>query len=101
MDRNIYLPPCPVSIIKEYNSKERPVFLLRRPRPDQLHHQVGGVPILQRYCTENSKHMFPEKELRGHSPNSYIHISVCGLYITTIGPPILLQENRWTDRSNI
>jgi hypothetical protein len=26
--------------------------------------------------TENSKHIFPEKELRSHSPNSYIHVSV-------------------------
>ena len=29
---------------------------------------------------------FPEKELRGHSPNSYIHVSVSDLYIPTIGP---------------
>ncbi len=27
----------------------------------------------------------------------YIHVSVSGLYIPTIGLPILLQENRWTD----
>ncbi len=47
------------------------------------------------YYTENSKHIFPEKELHGHSPNSYIHVSVCDLYIPTIGLHILLQENRW------
>jgi hypothetical protein len=34
---------------------------------------------LQRYYTENSKHIFPEKELPGHSPNSFIHVSVCDL----------------------
>jgi hypothetical protein len=56
---------------------------------------------LQRYYTENSKHIFPEKELRGHSHNSYIHISVCDLYIPTTGQPILLQENRWTNRGNM
>ncbi len=28
---------------------------------------------LQRYYTENSKRIFPKKELRGHSPNSYTH----------------------------
>jgi hypothetical protein len=45
--------------------------------------------------------MFPEKELRSLSPNSYINVSVSDLYIPTIGLPILLQENRWTDRGNI
>ncbi len=45
--------------------------------------------------------MFLEKELRGLSPSSYIHVSVSDLYIPMIGLPILLQENRWTDRDNI
>jgi hypothetical protein len=56
---------------------------------------------LQRHNTENSKQIFPEKELRGHSSNSYIHVSVGDLYIPTIDLPILLQENRWTDGGNI
>jgi hypothetical protein len=43
---------------------------------------------------ENSKQIFPEKELRGLSPNIDIHVSVSDLYILTIGLPILLQENR-------
>ncbi len=38
---------------------------------------------LQRTNTENLKHIFPEKELRGHSPNLHIHMSVSDLYITT------------------
>ncbi len=58
--------------------------------------QLPGA--LQKYYTENSKHLFPEKELRGHSPHSYIYISLCDLYIPSIGLYILLQENRWTDR---
>ncbi len=33
------------------------------------------------HCTENLKQIFPEKELRGHSSNSYIHFSVCDLYV--------------------
>jgi hypothetical protein len=33
------------------------------------------VPEWIMHC--NSKHIFPEKELRGRSPNSYIHVSVC------------------------
>jgi hypothetical protein len=42
--------------------------------------------------TENPNQIFPEKELRGHSPNFHIHVSVSDLYIPTINLPILLQE---------
>ncbi len=38
-------------------------------------------------------------KLCGLVPNSCINISVSDLYIPTIGPPIFLQQNRWTDRS--
>jgi hypothetical protein len=38
------------------------------------------------------KKIFPEKELRGHSPNIHIHVSVTDLYIPTIDLPILPQE---------
>jgi hypothetical protein len=49
----------------------------------------------QRHNTENSKQIFPGKELRGYSPNSYIHVSVSDLYIhSLISLPIMLQENR-------
>jgi hypothetical protein len=37
-------------------------------------------------------------KLRGLIPNSYIHVSVSDLCLLTIGLPVLLQENRWTDR---
>ncbi len=60
-----------------------------------------GCAALQRQNTENLKQIFPEKELSGYSPNSYIHVSVSDLYITLIGLPILLQENRLTERWNI
>jgi hypothetical protein len=40
-------------------------------------------------------------KLRCLGPNSYIHVFVHDLYIPKIGLPILLQENRWTDRGNI
>jgi hypothetical protein len=49
---------------------------------------------------KNLKQIFPEKELRGHSPNFHIHVSVSDLYIPTIDLPILLQENMWTDPGN-
>jgi hypothetical protein len=52
---------------------------------------IGSVPpnVSHRLCKdtdmENSKHIFPGKELRGHSPNSNIRVSLCDLYIPAIG----------------
>ncbi len=40
---------------------------------------------LQRDNTEYLKQIFPGKELRGCSPNSYIHVSVSDLYIPLLG----------------
>jgi hypothetical protein len=57
---------------------------------------------LQRRKTENSKRIFPTKEMQGLSPNSHIHVSVSFfLSISTIGLPVLLQENMWTDPGTI
>ncbi len=53
------------------------------------------------HCKEMWIYVFPEKELRGLSPNFYIHVSVSDLYIPTFGPPIFLQQNRQTDQRNI
>jgi hypothetical protein len=61
----------------------------------------GIVTSLQRHNTENSKHIFPEKELPGLSPNFHINVSVSDLYILTIGLPVQLLENMWTDPGNI
>jgi hypothetical protein len=36
-----------------------------------------------------------------YSPNSYTHVSVSDLYISLIGLPIHLQDNRWTELENI
>jgi hypothetical protein len=38
----------------------------------------------------NPIYVFPEKELRGHSPNFHMHVSVSDLYIPSIGPHIFL-----------
>ncbi len=54
---------------------------------------------LQRHNTENLKQIFPEMELRGHSPRFHIDVSVSNLYIPTID--LLLQENMWADSENI
>ncbi len=51
------------------------------------------ICTLQRTNAENSKQIFPEKELRGHSPNFHIHVSVSDFYNPTMDLPILLQEN--------
>jgi hypothetical protein len=42
-----------------------------------------------RHDTENSKQIFPEKELCGLRSNFLIHVSVSDLYIPTIGLPIM------------
>jgi hypothetical protein len=47
------------------------------------------------HCSENPIYEFPEKELRGLSPNFHIHVSVSDLYIPTIDLPILLQDRSW------
>jgi hypothetical protein len=48
------------------------------------------------HCKEDAIYVFPEIKLRGLVPNFSIHVSVSNLYIPRIGPPILLQQNRWT-----
>jgi hypothetical protein len=53
----------------------------------------------QQHCNENRIYVFPEKELRGLSPNSYVHVSVSDLYIPgtrhlywiLIGPSFAVQ----------
>jgi hypothetical protein len=59
------------------------------------------VATLQRTNTENSKHIFPEKEFSGHSPNFHIHVFESDIYIPSMDLPILLEENMWTDLGNI
>ncbi len=62
---------------------------------------VSLVSTLQRNNTENSKQIFSEMELCGHSPNFHIHVSVGDYIFPPLDLPILLQENMWTDRGNI
>jgi hypothetical protein len=60
-----------------------------------------GMFPLQVHCNENPIYVFPEKELRGLSPNFHIHVSVSDLYIPRIDLIVFLQQNRQTDRGNI
>jgi hypothetical protein len=61
--------------------------------------ELRQLRYMQRYYTENSKQISPEKELRGLSPDSYIHVSLRNVYIPTISLHFLRQEyiNRFTD----
>jgi hypothetical protein len=60
-----------------------------RTRLGSLQITVQDITLL-RTNAENWKQIFPEKELRGHSPNFHIHVSVSDLYIPTIDLPVLL-----------
>ncbi len=53
---------------------------------------TDSLHTLQRTNTEYYKQIFPEEELRGHSPNCHIHVSVSGFNIPTMDLPIPLQE---------
>ncbi len=57
----------------------------------------GCSPHCKEPIQKNWKQIFPEKELRSHSPIFQINVSVSDLYIHTIDLPILLQE--YADRS--
>ncbi len=46
---------------------------------------------------KNPIYVFPEKELRGLSTNSYIYVSVSDLYIPRIGPHKYLAAAKYTD----
>ncbi len=62
-----------------------------------LERMILGGDAIAKTQSENLKLIFPEKELRSLSPKFHIHVSVSDLYIPTIGLPIMLQENMWTD----
>jgi hypothetical protein len=53
------------------------------------------------HCKEDSNYVFPEIKVSGLVPSFHIHSSVSDLYTPRIGPPILLQPKRQTDRGNI
>ncbi len=68
----------------------------------QKYHEGGRVCML--HCKEDPINVFPEMRLRavrGLVPNFHIHVSASDLYISMIGPPILLQQSMSTDRGNI
>jgi hypothetical protein len=56
---------------------------------------------LGRLTVQHSTLYRKKNELRGLSPNSYIHVSVSDVYIPIVGPHIWLQQKRQTDPGNI
>jgi hypothetical protein len=52
---------------------------------------------MQRTNTENSKHIFPEMELRGLSPNFHVHVSVSDFHDQSA---YSAAGNVWTDPGN-
>ncbi len=77
----------PVDIVTEATDAEEVEVDLGPSCPAQ----VQGI-TLQKYCTENWRKIFPERKLRGLSPNLYIHISMRDLLIPAIGLPSWLQQ---------
>jgi hypothetical protein len=62
---------------------------------------TGADPrsLLTLHNTENSKQIFPGKELRVYSFDSYVHVSVSDLYIPLIGLPILLRVGNFRQKN--
>jgi hypothetical protein len=54
--------------------------------------KIVQTKILLQHCKETLIYVFPDKELRGFSPNFYIHVPVSDLYIPTFGPPIFCSR---------
>jgi hypothetical protein len=72
--------------------------------PPPPHRQLANIQaksLSALHCKQNLIFIFPEMKLRGLVPNFHMHVSVSDLCILSIGPPILLQQNRRADRGNI
>ncbi len=65
--------------------------------PGDAYASSNTLPTLQRYNTETEQ-IFPEKELRGLSPNFHVYVSVSDLYIPTIGSSYSVA-GKYVDRS--
>jgi hypothetical protein len=54
---------------------------------------------LQRHNTENSKHIYPAKEMLGLSPNFHILVSVSDLYTYSYDRSVYSVAGKYVDRS--
>ncbi len=53
------------------------------------------------HCKEDSNMYSQKSDCAALFPIFHIHTSVSDFYISRIGPPILLQPNRQTNRGNV
>jgi hypothetical protein len=63
---------------------------------------VSRLHFCELHCKDKLpkiRNKYPQE--RNGAATAYINVSVSDLYIPLIGLPILLQENRWTNRRNI
>jgi hypothetical protein len=99
----VIMAPVEYFIQKMYAEKSASVLTIKCAR--SLDKKIS--PVLTAHfwfylrCIKNPIYVFPEKELRGLSPNLHINVSVSDLYIPRIGPHIFLQQNRQADCGNI
>ncbi len=63
----------------------------------QTNTTIKLIMFIALHCANNPIYLFPEKELHGLSPDSYIRVSESDLYIPRIGPHIWLHQIRQTD----
>ncbi len=88
MDESAVQPP----VYHPVGGLQRGLGTIRNSRGDER-----NIPL---HCNKNPIYVFPEKELRGLSPNFHIHVSVSDLYIG-LHLHVFLQQNRQTDCGNI
>ncbi len=91
--REVFLRPAPAPLSTAH-SKE-PIPKNRNKYSQKI---CTAICVVFKYlfrsmhCDENVIYVFFFWELRSHSPNFHIHVSVSVLYIPTIDLPVLLQE---------
>jgi hypothetical protein len=53
------------------------------------------------YTAKKFEFIYPQKGIARPQPLLHVNVSVRDLYITSFGPPIVLQQNRQTDQGKI
>jgi hypothetical protein len=85
---------CFVQCLREWRSDVPPISIKIKTE----YTASTGIRT-QRHNTENSKQIFPEKEVCGVSPNFHIHVSVSDLYIPRSDCLFCCRKIQYVDRS--
>jgi hypothetical protein len=91
-----FLQLCDVALSLYYHEDDLVVKLFNRFL--RLFSFLLGRLYTAKTLYRKFEQIFPEMKLPSLVSNSYIHVSVSDLYTPRIGPSILRQQNRWTDR---